>query len=231
MSTQPHLNKPKILSNGVLFSMLDANELETVARFANARTCDRGTVVCTEGSDGDAMYVIANGRVKISLTANGGKEIVLGTLGQGDTFGEISLLDGKERTATAETLEPSKLLEIRREDVLGYMRKQPLVTIKLMAALAARLRRTDELMKDSLSLNLPSMLAKAVLGLAKTYGYNITEGVKIDVPLYEDELVYRLRISKEKVAAQIEIWQEQGLLEIIKDRLVITDPYKFAMLV
>ncbi|MGH8504155.1 MAG: Crp/Fnr family transcriptional regulator [Gammaproteobacteria bacterium] len=231
MSAQAHINKPKILSSGALFSALDAHELEAIAQFASTQRLDAGTVVCAEGSEGDAMYVIATGGVKITLSTAGGKAVSVGTLGQGDTFGEISLLDGKKRTATAETLEPSELLSIKRENLLGCLQKQPLIAIKLLAALAGRLRMTDELIADTLAIKLPSRLAKALINLAKAYGYNTSRGIKIDVELYEDELAYRLGIPKEKIAAQIDEWIEQGLLEIRKYRLVILDPYRLAMLV
>lgn len=229
MSSQTCLNKPKILAGGALFSTLDAHELELFVRFASVNAFDAGTVICAQGSDGNAMYVIASGRVEISLVAAGGMQILAGTLEPGDTFGEISLLDGKQRTATARTLEPCELLSIRRDDLLACLQQQPLIAIKLLAALASRLRMTDELIQDSLALNLPAKLARAVLRLAKAYGYNTADGVKTDVPLYEDELAYRLKTPKEKIAAQIDIWQDQSLLEVVNERLVIRDPYRFAM--
>jgi CRP-like cAMP-binding protein len=231
MSQTNQLNKPRILASGALFSSLDAIELELFARFANVKALDGGTVIFAEGSEGDAMYVIASGRVRISLVPAGRQAIVLGTLGQGETFGEISLLDGKKRTATAETLELSELLSIRREDLLGCLQIQPVIGIKLLAALASRLRMTDELIQDSLSLNLPSRLAKALISLARTYGFNTTSGVEIDVLLYEDELTYRLKAQKEKITAQIEAWKNEDILDINRNRLVITDPYKLALLV
>ncbi len=231
MSSPTHVNKPKILSSGALFSTLDGNELEIFAQFASTESFNAGTVVCCEGSEGDAMYVIATGSVRITLSTTGGKAAPVGTLGQGDTFGEISLLDGKKRTATAETLEPSELLSIKREDLLGCLQKQPLIAIKLLAALAGRLRMTDELIADTFALKLPSRLTKALINLAKAYGYNTESGIKIDVNLYEEELAYRLGIPKEKIGAQIDEWIEQGLLKIRKYRLVILDPYRLAMLV
>ncbi len=90
---------------------------------------------------------------------------------------------------------------------------------------------TDELIADTFALKLPSRLAKALINLAKAYGYNTESGIKIDVNLYEEELAYRLGIPKEKIGAQIDEWIEQGLLKIRKYRLVILDPYRLAMLV
>jgi CRP/FNR family transcriptional regulator, cyclic AMP receptor protein len=231
MSQTTRVNKPRILASGALFSSLDAIELELFAQFATMKTLDGGTVIFAEGSEGDAMYVIASGRVRISLMPAGRQAIVLGTLGRGETFGEISVLDGKERTATAETMELSELLSIRREDLLGCLQIQPVIGIKLLAALASRLRMTDERIQDSLSLNLPSRLAKALISLARSYGFNTTSGVEIDVLLYEDELAYRLKAQKEKIAAQIEAWKNEDILDINRNRLVITDPYKLALLV
>src|SRR5918998_2418256 len=99
MSSNTHLNKPKILAKGALFSTFDATELETFAQFATVHQVDDGMVVCSQGSDGDAMYLIVHGQVQVSLIAKD-RKVIVGTLGQGDTFGEISLLDGGKRTAT-----------------------------------------------------------------------------------------------------------------------------------
>lgn len=231
LNSQARLNKPRILANGALFATLDRNELETFAHFASVRATSAGTVVCAEGSEGDAMYVIASGRVQISLFAGEGKRIIVGMLQQGGMFGEVSLLDGGKRTATVETLEPCELLSIRREDLLGYLQKQPVIAIKFLAALAARLRSTDELIADTLTTNLPAKLAKELLKLAKAYGYNTSQGIKIDVKLYEEELTYRSGIAKDRVVTQLDAWAESGLLEVRKYRLVILKPCELAMLV
>src|SRR3712207_4191831 len=95
MSQTTRVNKPRILASGALFSSLDAIELELFAQFATMKILDSGTVIFAEGSEGDAMYIIASGRVRISLMPAGRQAIVLGTLGRGETFGEISVLDGK----------------------------------------------------------------------------------------------------------------------------------------
>ncbi len=224
------LNKPGILSNGALFAAVDRQELEILARFASVHYVNAGTVIFAQGSEGDTMYVVATGRVQISLRPNGGNKIVVGVLQQGGMFGEVALLDGGKRTATVEALEPCELLSIRREDLLSYLQSQPMVAIKFLAVLAARLRSTDELIADTLMTNLPARLAKALLKLARAYGYNTSQGIKIDVKLYVEELVYRSGIPKEHVIAQLNAWINQGLLEVRKSRLVILEPYALAML-
>jgi CRP/FNR family transcriptional regulator, cyclic AMP receptor protein len=231
LNAPAHLNKPRILSNGALFAALDKQELEILARFASVHNVRADAVIFTQGSEGDTMYVIVRGRVQISLVPDGGNKIIVGVLQQGGMFGEVSLLDGGKRTATVEALEPCELLSIRREDLLGYLQRQPLVAIKFLAVLAARVRSTDELIADSLTTNLPARLAKTILKLARAYGYNTSQGIKIDVKLYVEELVYRSGIPKEKVIAQLDAWIEKGLLEVRKSRLVILEPYELAILV
>lgn len=231
LNSQERLNKPKILANGALFSTLDRSELDIFARFASVHTTGADTVICAEGSESDTMYTIVSGRVQVSLSPGDGKKIIVGVLRQGDMFGEVSLLDGGKRTATVETLERCELLSIRREDLLGFLQQNPIVAIKLLAVLAARLRGTTELIADTLMTNLPSRLAKTLLHLARAHGCNTSQGIKIDVNLYEDELAYRSAIAKEKVIAQLSVWKERGLLEVREYRLVILNPYEIAMLV
>lgn len=231
LNSPERLNKPKILADGALFSTLDRGELDIFASFASAHTINADTVVCAEGSESDAMYIIASGRVQVSLSPGDGKKIIVGVLRQGDMFGEVSLLDGGKRTATVETLERCELLSIGREELLGFLQHNPVVAIKLLAVLAARLRGSTELIADTLMTNLPARLAKTLLQMAKAYGCNTPQGIKIDVNLYEDELAYRSSIAKEKVIAQLDAWKEKGLLEVREYRLVILNPYEFAMLV
>src|SRR5204862_5177989 len=112
-----------------------------------------GTALFRAGDQGDAMYLIERGKVRICVRASDGKEVTLTELGRGDFFGEMALLDGQRRSADAVVAEESRLAVLSREHFLFFMRSNPNVALEMLTALANRLRRTDELLRHSATRN------------------------------------------------------------------------------
>jgi CRP-like cAMP-binding protein len=153
------IDNRKILSQSVLFSQLEPEELDRLAQSAKPKQADAKDVIFYQGDPGSQMFAITTGGVRVVLSQDG-KEIILGTLGPGDIFGEIALLDGRQRAATVTAVELSEFLVIERHDFVPVVEKYPQVAIKLLATVTGRLRMTNELIEDTLFLNLPSRLAK-----------------------------------------------------------------------
>jgi CRP/FNR family transcriptional regulator, cyclic AMP receptor protein len=136
-----------------LFASLDdhaAGELRsllTTKRIANGKSLFR------KGDSGDAMYLIESGRVRISLKDQDGKEVTLAELAQGDFFGEMALIDGRQRSADAHVFEDAQLAVLSRQAFLSFVRSSPDVALEMLAALTDRLRRTDELLRGRVSRN------------------------------------------------------------------------------
>jgi cAMP-binding proteins - catabolite gene activator and regulatory subunit of cAMP-dependent protein kinases len=180
------LDKSRLLSKSMLFSQLEMQDLERLVRFAKIKQVRTKQIICHKGEAGNQMFAIIRGRVKISTLSEEGKEkeIVFGILDAGETFGEISLLDGKERSATIMAIEPpSELLMIERRDFIPFLERYPTVAIKLLEVVCGRLRVTCELFEDAVFLNLPSRLAKKLLSLAQIYG----KETGLQVPLWGKE--------------------------------------------
>jgi uncharacterized membrane protein len=106
-----------------------------------------------KGETGDAMYLIETGRVRISIKDDDHKEITLTELAQGDFFGEMSLIDGRQRSADATVVDDARLAILPRQDFLAFVRSNPDVALGMLAALSDRLRRTDELIRSRVSRN------------------------------------------------------------------------------
>src|SRR2546428_12850072 len=127
-----------------LFSQLAPVELERVAEITRERSYPRNSVILFEDDPGDALYVVATGQVKVVLIGEDGREVILSVLGEGDFFGEMSLIDEEPRSAHVIAMEDSNLLVIRREDFQAILQQSPGIAMGLLRELSRRLRRGGE---------------------------------------------------------------------------------------
>lgn len=220
MQNQATVNKRELLSNSVLFSQLEPAELDKLVRFARIKHAKPKEVIFNKGDLGHQLFAILNGRVQINTLSDQGKEMTLIILEGGDIFGDISVFDSRERTATATALEASELLVIEKRDFIPFLKKNPAIAIKIIAALCERLRNTDEIMEDVVFRNLPARLAKKLLALADTYGEDTDEGLKIKLKLSQTELGNMVSTSRESINKQIRAWEDKGIIQF--DRGYIT---------
>lgn len=140
----PRQQKYEMLRKSFLFRNLAVGHLEKIAELARVLTLPPQHVVFEKTDAGEEMLVVLNGRLKISVANREGREIVLGTLGPGEIFGEIAMLDGRGRSATATTLTPCELLGIHRKDFMPFLEQNPKAAIDLIMVLALRLRLNTE---------------------------------------------------------------------------------------
>ncbi|HOW61499.1 MAG TPA: cyclic nucleotide-binding domain-containing protein [Candidatus Contendobacter sp.] len=140
----PKPQKYEVLRKSFLFRHLATGHLEKIAALARVLTLPAQHVVFEKADAGEEMLVVLSGRLKISVANREGREIVLGTLGPGEIFGEIAMLDGCGRSATAITLTPCELLGIHRKDFMPFLEQNPRAAVDLITVLALRLRLNTE---------------------------------------------------------------------------------------
>ena len=136
-----------------LFASLDDNAARELRSLLSERNVSRNTRLFRQGDMGDAMYLIESGRVRISIRDHDKKDLVLAELAQGDFFGEMSLIDGRQRSADAHVIEDSRLAILSRQAFLLFVRSNPDIALEMLSALSDRLRRTDELLRSRVSRN------------------------------------------------------------------------------
>jgi CRP/FNR family cyclic AMP-dependent transcriptional regulator len=136
-----------------LFESLDDEAARKLCQLLQSIDCKAKTSLFRAGDEGDAMYLIERGKVRISVQAADGHDMTLTELGRGDFFGEMALLDGQRRSADAIVAEDSRLAVLSREHFLLFVRSSPDVALELLTALANRLRHTDELLRRSATRN------------------------------------------------------------------------------
>ena len=136
-----------------LFESLDDEAAGKLCQLLEGIDCKAKTVLFRAGEEGNAMYLIEQGKVRISVQATDGHEMTLAELGRGDFFGEMALLDGQRRSADAIVAEDSRLAVLSREHFLSFLRSSPDIALEMLTALANRLRRTDQLLRHSATRN------------------------------------------------------------------------------
>jgi len=153
---------PELLADIELFAFLDQEERGILAEMVDLESPDAGTLLFRAGEPGDAMFVVKTGAVELSVVDNVGQKIVLSVVTPGDVFGELSLLDGGARTATAVAVEACELIVLDREDLVVLFRKQPESALHLLAAMGKMTRQADELLRTRVSRNVNEELAEKI---------------------------------------------------------------------
>ena len=136
-----------------LFESLDNEAAEELCHLLESLDCKAGATVCRAGDQGDAMYIIERGKVRICVRTTDGHDVTLTELQYGDFFGEMALLDGQRRSADAVVAEDARLAVLSREHFLSFVRSNPNVALEMLTAFANRLRHTDELLRHSATRN------------------------------------------------------------------------------
>lgn len=181
-------------------------------------------VLFLKGDEGDALYGVLGGRIRISSGDADGKEIILNIIDPGDIFGEIALLDGKPRTADASAMAPSQLLRVQRSDFLGLMAAEPRLTQHLMEMVCDRIRKTSEMLEDSAFLDLPARLAKRLLSLAKYYGEADTDTAITGIQISQAELGQLMGTSRESINKHLQFWRSRDWITLGRGRVTINQP-------
>jgi uncharacterized membrane protein len=136
-----------------LFASLDDTAAIELRNLLSDKIVPRNTRLFRQGDKGDAMYLIESGRVRISIHDDDKQELTLAELAQGDFFGEMSIIDGRQRSADAQVIEDARLAILSRDAFLFFVRTNPDVALEMLSALTDRLRRTDDLLRSRVSRN------------------------------------------------------------------------------
>ena len=202
----------QFLRNVSLFQSLSADELEPLAQMTITRTFNKDNVIILAEEEGDALFIIKKGQVKVSIVSEDGREVILSLLGDGTVFGELSLLDGKPRSANVVATEDTVLIMLRRQDFLQLVHKAPQIAIELLAELASRLRRTDRQIEGLALLDVTSRISETLLQLASDSGVETEEGVVIHNRPTHQELANMSGTTRETVSRVLKRLEIQGYI-------------------
>jgi CRP/FNR family transcriptional regulator, cyclic AMP receptor protein len=207
-----------------LFAGLEAPALESLARAVRFRRFRRGEVVFHLGDPGDALFVVSGGAVKITLPSEAGDEAIIATLRPGDFFGELALLDGAPRSATAIALEPTETLVLPRDRFRELVATEPAIRDALLAALARELRRLTVHVEDLHFLDIAGRLAARLVRLATEQGQRAADGtIRLDAPLTQTDLASMVGCTRQSVNKLLGLFVRDGLVAIDHEAIVVLD--------
>lgn len=206
------------LSTVPLFRELERPVVRGFAGLTREQKFAKGAVIVSEGDAGDALYVVRSGEVKVVLSGEDGRDVMLHVLGVGDHFGELALIDGRPRSAHVVSTQPSRLLVLRRADFRRQVEQNPEVAWGLMMELSRRLRQADGTIGSLVLLDVPGRVAKVLLEQASS-----GESATLVKHLTHQTIAQMIGASRETVSRAMAEFQEKGLIAVQRRIVTITD--------
>ena len=220
-ATDPGAAARRLLKRNFLFGGLPDALLDRIAMHAQWRDFRRNETIFSQGDEGDALFGVVSGRVRINTMSPEGREVFLNIMEPGDTFGEIAVIDGLPRTAGAVALDPATLIAIGRQDFLTVIEHEPALAMHLLRLFCQRMRWTSDLVEESSFLFGPARLAKRLLVLAALHGEAGPEGMELAIS--QSELAQFLNMSRQLVNQQLQAWRAKGWVSLGRARIVVRD--------
>lgn len=208
-----------------LFAGLDEATLAGLAGRLRRRSYRRGTMIFHKDQPDDGLHVIESGRVRFFLPAERGEELTIDVAGPGEVFGELALLDGQPRSASAEALEETVTQVLGREEFGAALAASPELAWALIGLLSTRLRHVTDYAESLAFLDVHARVARALLELAGRYGHRGDGGrITIDLDLTQTELATMVGATRERVNRALAAFREQALVELHGRQIVLRDP-------
>jgi CRP-like cAMP-binding protein len=206
------------LASVPLLSGLDPAELARFADMTRERSYPKGSVILFEDDPGDSLFLVKNGRVKVVLIGEDGREVILGILTVGDHFGELSLIDGNPRSAHVIAMDDAQLIVLRREDFRRRVEESPRVAWALLVEISRRLRRADEQIGSLVLLDVDGRIARLLLDAAAESG-----GQTIEKRLTHQTIAQMIGASRETVSRAMREFQDNGLISVQRRQISIAN--------
>jgi CRP-like cAMP-binding protein len=212
-----------VVRRAPLFAALDDESANALMKSMTTSRLERGDVLFREGDQGNRLYVIGEGKIKLGLTSVDGRENLLAILGPGEMFGELSLFDPGPRTATATAVAETQLIELGHDDLNTFLAGRPAVASSMLAALARRLRRTNDSLADLVFTDVPGRVAKALLDLSNRFGRPAEDGILVAHDLTQEEIAQLVGASRETVNKALADFASRGWIKLEARAVVLMD--------
>ncbi len=210
----------KLLANVPFFSGLNQSELGDLRELLIQKSFPRDNLILLADDEGETLFIILSGQVKVSILSEDGREVILAILGPGEFFGEISLLDGKPRSATVIAHEDTELLTLRRADFLRLLERVPGMGVKVLASLISRLRKNDRKIESLALMDVSGRVATVLLQIAEEVGEPTPDGVAIRNRPTHQQIANMAGTTRETVSRAMKRLEQQGYV-VIRDRDII----------
>lgn len=210
-----------LLKGVSIFSNVDDSGMEKLCDLIVSKDYPKDNLVFGQEEAGDALFVIAKGRVKVVLYGESGKEITLSFFKEGDFFGEMSLLDDMPRSANVVTTEDSTLLILKRDAFKRHLEENPTTAINILAELSMRLRTADSIIGNLTLLDVYGRVAHFLMDMAKKEGEEVEEGILIRKRPTQQDIASMVNTSRETVSRALNEFQKRGLLRMDGKKVIL----------
>jgi CRP/FNR family transcriptional regulator, cyclic AMP receptor protein len=213
----------KTLASVPIFQKLGPDDLQALEKIAKRRRLAANTMVFFEGDRTDALYIVVKGSLKVCRKLDDGREKVLNTMGPGEIFGELAMLDGQPRSASVETVEATELIGIARKDFHELSMATPGILWRMLEGLCERLRILNDAQLDIAYRDSPYRVAQAIAKLAEKHGEKTNEGLRVRESFGVKALAGMAATTPDRVNRAIEKFEDDGLVRVSKGDLVVPD--------
>ena len=217
-------NTEGVLRRAPLFDALDEEDARALRRQMAEVKLSRGEHLFMEGDDGDSLYVVIDGKMKLTRAAADGRENLLQVLGPGEMFGELSMFDPRPRTSSAVAVTDTRLGSLDHDFLRQWLTARPEVALHLLQALAQRLRRANDVTADLVFTDVPGRVAKALLDLADRFGEPQDQGLQVHHDLTQEELAQLVGASRETVNKALADFAARGWLQLSAKSVLLLEP-------
>lgn len=212
-----------VVRKAALFAALSEDDARALRSTMATTRIDRGETLFKEGEQGDRLYILTTGKMKLGRTSPDGRENLVAVLGPGEMLGELSLFDPGPRSATATAVAQCELISLGHDSLTGFLAGRPAVAQAMLTALARRLRRTNDSLADLVFTDVPGRVAKALLDLSQRFGRATDEGVLVAHELTQEELAQLVGASRETVNKALADFAARGWLRLEGRAVVLLD--------
>ncbi|MEP7215543.1 MAG: Crp/Fnr family transcriptional regulator [Anaerolineaceae bacterium] len=204
-----------------LLARLGEADLQALASRGVLRRFAAGSVIFREGDPGDALHVVVEGEVRITVLSGSGNVATVANVTTGDCFGEFALLDGRPRSATTTAVSATRTFVVTRPDFIDWLSNRPAAALALLETLSLRLRKTDESLADLTFLDLEQRLVKQILRLSTVSQDG--NGLRLPIRATQAELASLLGVSRESVNKQLNAFARKGWLSLARGTITVLD--------
>ena len=217
----------KLLLNVPIFSNLDEKQISFIATKMRNKKYSKSDIILMEDEVCDTFFIILEGSVKVTRDSEDGREVILAVLSSGNFFGEISLLDGKTRSANAIALEKTSLMILKRNDFLQLLKEIPQISISLLSELAKRIRKTDEQVENLAFSDAEKRIGISILSISEQLGVVKNGLVKIPKLPFHQDIANMAGTSRETVSRMLKLLETKKLITRNSNELSFVDYNKF----
>ncbi len=212
------IDKIAFLQRVPIFAGLGVSQIETIARFTVTRRFPKNVTIFQEGDQADALYVLVNGKIKVMLSDEEGREVIVSILGEGEYFGEMALFGSGQRCARVEAMTGCEVLLIGKGDFNSWLGSQPEIAFAIIKELSRRLRKANRTISNLATLDVQGRVLRVLLDSAERQG----EALVVEAPLTQRDLAAMVGASRERVNRAIRDLINEGMVRADGTKLILS---------